>query len=94
MRGMSRWGVRKSTTCHLQISTLQFTTPTLWLRHFPIVWHIKHEKIFLTASLYVEIGSIGYHGMVKRVLVGYGIDVDAVSGWCVLRTISSMQQGH
>jgi hypothetical protein len=32
--------------------------------------------------------------MVKRVLVGYGIDVDAVSGWCVIRTISSIQQGR
>lgn len=80
MRGMS-----------LQISTLQSTTPTPWLRHFPILWHIKREKIFLTAGLYAEIGSVGYHNMVKRVLVGYGIDVDAVGGWCILRTISSMQ---
>jgi hypothetical protein len=85
---------RKNKQAHLQISTLQFTTPTPWLRHFPILWHIKRERIFLTAGLYAEIGSVGYHNMVKRVLVGYGIDVDAVSGWCVLRTISSMQQGR
>ena len=57
----------------------------------PILWLIKGEKIFLAAGPYAEIGSVGYHNMVKRVLVGYGIDVDAVSGWCVLRTISSMQ---
>src|SRR4051812_14616059 len=31
---------------------------------FPILRHIKHEKIFLSTGLYAEIGSVDKHNMV------------------------------